>query len=178
MIHFLEDTMFGYKSRTAKNATADATIAIAVDFNTAGERLTKQLVINQKNKYIAVPFKTMLHETARVVNMINTINRNEIILNIAGNGIYTLGKYFYNQDMVDELVYLFIKDIINSSELTLKIKGIRTGGQTGIDEAGAKAGVRLHIPTLVLAPKGWKFRKLDGVDIANEQEFKQRFIQR
>lgn len=39
-----------------------------------------------------------------------------------------------------------------------------------------KAAVRLGIPTLCLAPKGWKFRDINGVDISDETQFKARFL--
>jgi len=40
-IIFEEEQSTGYRERTIKNASADATIAIAVDFESAGEKLTK-----------------------------------------------------------------------------------------------------------------------------------------
>lgn len=119
MIKFEEDQHYGYKERTIKNASADVTIAIAIDFNTAGERLTKN---------------------------------------------------------ADELVYMFLLNVVNSPDLKVKISAIRTGGQTGIDEAGAKAGVRLGIPTSILAPKCWRFRNEKGEDISDENLFKNRFM--
>jgi hypothetical protein len=51
-IHFQQEQTFGYKSRLIKNANADATIAIAYDFNTDAERLTKTSVLSQNKKYI------------------------------------------------------------------------------------------------------------------------------
>ena len=47
-----EDTVSGYKHRTMKNASADVTIAIAADFNTAGEKLTKKSVKEQGKLFI------------------------------------------------------------------------------------------------------------------------------
>ena len=91
-------------------------------------------------------------------------------LNIAGNGIYTM-KGKYTQEQIDEFTYKLLGRVYSEHGF----KSIRTGGQTGFDEAGAKAGIRLGIPTLVLAPKGWKFRNINGVDISNEKLFKERF---
>jgi hypothetical protein len=62
--------------------------------------------------------------------------------------------------------------------LKTQIESIRTGGQTGIDEAGAKAGINLSLPTTILAPKGWTFRDISGQDISNEQQFKARFVKK
>ena len=98
----------------------------------------------------------------------------EISLNIAGNGIYTM-KGKYTQQQVDEFTYQLLKAVIESPKLKVKINSIRTGGQTGFDEAGAKAGIKLGIPTTILAPKGWTFRNKEGQDISDETLFKARF---
>lgn len=176
MIKFEEDQYYGYKERTIKNASADVTIAIAIDFNTAGERLTKNAVVNQKNLYVPIHIKKLLNSVEETVRTINRTKKDSISLNIAGNGIYTLVKHYMDQDYADELVYMFLLNVVNSPDLKVKISAIRTGGQTGIDEAGAKAGVRLGIPTSILAPKCWRFRNEKGEDISDESLFKNRFM--
>ena len=98
-----------------------------------------------------------------------------IELNIAGNGIYTF-KNKMTQQQLDDYVYNLLFKVVNSPNLRTKINSIRSGGQTGIDESGAKAGVKLGLPTTVLAPLGWKFRDINSKDVSDEQEFKQRFI--
>jgi hypothetical protein len=75
-----------------------------------------------------------------------------------------------------DMFKLLIQEVNNHPNLKNKITSIRTGGQTGIDEAGAKAGLRLGIPTTVLAPKGWTFRDINSKDISNEKQFKDRFL--
>ncbi len=82
----------------------------------------------------------------------------------------------YTQEQCDYFTYKLLYEILNSPKLETKIIGIRTGGQTGFDESGAKAGAKLNIPTLVLAPKYWKFRDINGIDISNEKLFKERFL--
>ena len=94
---------------------------------------------------------------------------NKITLNIAGNGIYTM-KGKYTQAQLDEYVYQLLSAVMNSENLKNKIISIRSGGQTGIDEAGAKAGMRLGIPTTILAPKGWTFRPINGKDKSSESD--------
>ena len=81
----------------------------------------------------------------------------------------------YTQEQVDAFTYELLKGVIESPNLTKSITLVRSGGQTGFDEAGIKAGNKLGIPTLVLAPKGWKFRDITGADIQNETMFKARF---
>jgi predicted NAD-dependent protein-ADP-ribosyltransferase YbiA (DUF1768 family) len=174
---FEEDQSTGYKQRTIKNASADATIAIAVDFNSAGEILTKNSVLNQGKVYMPIDgnrLEVTKERVDKIVNALNSIGKDEISLNIAGNGIYTM-RDKYTQEQVDKFTYDLLKAIVESSDLKVKISSIRTGGQTGFDEAGAKAGIKLGIPVTVLAPKGWKFRDINGKDISNEKLFKERF---
>ena len=120
-----------------------------------------------------------------------------IKLNIAGNGIYTLVQANSEatqadvNNLVEEILKKFIQEGITIAE-------IRSGGQTGIDEAGIIAAQRLGIKWSVNAPNNWAFRvtkeifnsqykdsvskeeykeNANGtVDIMNEQLFKERFI--
>lgn len=179
-IKFEEEQTSGYRNRTIKNASADATIAIAVDFNSAGEKLTKSSVLNQNKKYIPIDPKNIAEDDEifaktvwEIVNELNSVNAKT--LNIAGNGIYTI-KGKYTQEQIDSFTYGLLKAVTESPDLKNKITSIRTGGQTGFDESGAKAGVKLGIPTKILAPKGWTFRNIEGKDISNEQQFKARFV--
>jgi len=185
-IIFEQSKAAGYASRTAMNASADATIAIAVDFDSAGEKLTRKSAIEQGKKWIGIKlpeyksleFSAINDKNPMIVGAVKNLNEvNATSLNIAGNGIYTFAQKVkdIDQPYLDDLVYRILSAILNHPDLTAKIESIRTGGQTGIDEAGAKAGIRLGIPTTVLAPKGWTFRDITGKDISNETAFKQRF---
>jgi hypothetical protein len=179
-IKFEEDNNTGYAARTAKNASADATIALAYDFNSAGEKLTKSSVLAQDKKYLPVStdiFSSKSEVTAtagNIAQVLNNLPNNEITLNIAGSGIYTL-KGTMSQTAADNFTLELLQEVIQRLNPEKKIISIRTGGQTGFDEAGAKAGIKLGIPTTILAPKGWKFRTIDGKDISNEAQFKARF---
>lgn len=173
-IDFQEEQAHGYKVRTIKNASADATLAFAIDFNTAGEVLTKNSVIEQGKKYIPVDVNFMTSSTVMDF-AIDLLNKYEPkTLNIAGNGLYTM-KGQYNQQEIDKLMFNFLSYVLNSPKLINKIELIRSGGQSGFDEAGIKAAVKLNIPALILAPRGWTFRDINGVDIHNEAAFKNRF---
>ncbi len=182
-IIFEEDQNTGYRERTVKNASADATIALAYDFTSAGEKLTHKTVEQQGKKYIGVvipssskassDLQPSKEQVDRIVNELNSVNATS--LNIAGNGIYTMKPAGYSQEQVDLMTYNLLKAVLESPNLKNKITSIRTGGQTGFDEAGAKAGFKLGIPTTILAPKGWKFRDISGKDISDEKQFKARF---
>ncbi len=182
MIEFIEDKSQGYRQRTIKNASADVTIAFAVDFTSAGEKLTKTSVLNQGKTYIPVDATTLEITDDLIESIISKLDKSgyvdiftgkrHITLNIAGNGIYTM-KGKWTQDQVDDYVYKVLQEVITKFDGT--ITSLRTGGQTGFDEAGAKAGVKLGIKTLILAPLGWKFRDSSGRDIMNEKLFKSRF---
>jgi hypothetical protein len=174
-IQFQEEQEYGYKPRTYKNASADATIALAIDFTSAGEKLTKSMVEVQNKKYIPIQINNLQITNELIDNIINKLNSiNAKTLNIAGNGIYTM-KNKYNQNEIDIFTYNLLSRIINSTNLKNKIELIRTGGQTGFDEAGAKAASKLGLKTLILAPKNWEFRNSEGQDIYDEIKFKNRF---
>lgn len=174
MIDFKED-VGGYKSRTIKNATADLTIAIAADFSTGGEVLTQKAAKMNGKRYLGIPLNSLHIDPDRVNQVVRVMNECEVkSLNIAGNGLYTL-KGKYTQDQLDEFVLKLLKKVTEHPDLKNKLEFVRTGGQTGIDESGAKAGDKLGIPTLILAPKGWQLRTLDGRDVFDEHEFKMRF---
>lgn len=177
---FEVSTSAGYAPRTRKNASADATIALAVDFTTAGEKLTRRSVEEQQKKYISTNIPVTKGKLVpsqktvdRIVDELNSVNAKT--LNIAGNGIYTMLKHGYTQEDVDTLTFNLLSKVINSPKLNTKIESIRSGGQTGFDEAGIKAAQKLGIKSTVLAPKGWSFRNASGQDINNEQAFKERF---
>lgn len=182
-IMFEEEQSSGYRERTIKNASADATIAIAVDFNTAGEKLTKSSVLQQGKLYLPVSTDIFASSNdvsmmaGKIVSELRKLNKDSISLNIAGNGIYSLKNTFPGgQSSVDKFTFELLSEIVNKlTKENIKVNLIRTGGQTGFDEAGAKAGIKLGIPTKILAPKGWTFRDINSKDISNEQQFKQRF---
>jgi hypothetical protein len=179
MTQFKECEIEGYPARTKENIiNSNFTIAFATDFNTAGERLTKNICKNTATTYIPIQLNFEV-EPFDIADKIYKIFGQYIYLydghkiNIAGNGIYSLT---YSQQELNS----YIEDVLFYLQLALeksneKIALIRSGGQTGIDEAGIVAADRLGIPTLCLAPKGWMFRNKEGKDIKNEQLFKQRF---
>jgi hypothetical protein len=170
MIQFVECDEYGYAPRTMLNASASMTIAIAKNFHTAGEVLTKKCVSQQGKIFIPIHFNWLksiqfIDKTAEQLKI-----HKPVTINIAGNGLYTLKL---TQDEADNDVYNFLREVLFRSTHTPDL--IRSGGQTGIDEAGLKAAVKLNIPALCLAPKGWTFRGSDGIDISDEHLFKIRF---
>ena len=180
MIEFKECQKPGYRIRTYENASANATIHIAIDFNTSGEKLTKNCVKKQKKVYIPIDASNLIVSEDRVNKIVSFLNKiesksNLISVNIAGNGIYTMAEYDVNQQECDEFAYDLLNQVVCNPNLKNKIKFIRSGGQTGFDESGIKAADKLGIPSLVYAPKNWTFRNIKGVDITDEKEFKKRF---
>lgn len=183
-IIFNQSSSENYNERTNINANADVTIAFAMDFTTAGERVTKKYVENNNKLYIPIDMKNLKGVTVeeianKIVNDINkkynSLFKRDISINIAGNGIYTFEKYNINQNRIDSFIYNVLRNVVNNPKLNVKVNLIRSGGQTGADESGAKAGKQLGIKTIVLAPKGYRFRRSDNKDVFSESEFKSRF---
>lgn len=174
-IRFEEEQSEGYIERTKKNASADATLDFA--FGSEGEAWTKKAVINQKKKHIGTNLKSLEITPELVNNFVNELNSvNAKTLNIAGQGIYNIKNY--TQEQIDTFVYNLLSRVLNSPNLKTKIVSIRTGGQTGFDEAGTKAGIKLGINTLTLAPKGWVFRPENNLDVKGRPNNKELFLAR
>ena len=167
-----ENESKNYKPRTEVNAkSAELTIAIALKHDTAGERVTKEFVAKHNKKYIAVrPEGNIKEKAEKIVDKINEFNLPQYIcLNVAGNGLYTISGEM-NQQQADDFTYQLLKSITENPKLKSKIALVRSGGQTGFDEAGAKAGLKLGLSTIVHMPKGFLIRTQDGRDVTMSAE--------
>ena len=173
-----------YPVRNRENANwSDITLSLATDFNTRGEKLTKKAA---KDKYIASILPRESNNNTLAYNNENAYEYqanqiykqlkakgklNNIKLNIAGNGIYSL-KGFATQKELNEYIINIIKTL---QKLGVTISEIRSGGQTGVDEAGIIAAQNLGIKWSINAPNGFKFRDINGKDISNRKQFLDRF---
>lgn len=173
-----------YPVRTRENANwSDITLSLATDFNTRGEQLTKEAA---KDKYVSSILPRESNNNVLAYNNENAYEYqanqiykqlkakgklNNIKLNIAGNGIYSL-KNFATQKELNEYITNVIKTLQN---LGVTISEIRSGGQTGVDEAGIIAAKNLGIKWSINAPNGFKFRDINGKDIPNRKQFLDRF---
>lgn len=152
-----------YAPRTYHNASsADLTLALAIDFNTAGEKLTHKAA---GDKYLAISWNTDYIIAARGVYKAMK-KRNASSLNIAGNGIYTWQKYGVNQHDIN--VYLY--SVLSLVHKHLPIQKIVSGGQTGVDLAGGVVAEVLGVESVMTLPKGFKQRFADGKDIEQGEQ--------
>lgn len=167
-----ESSSENYKVRTEENVMAsDLTLAIAIDFDSFGEKITKEYTNKHNKKYIAVyPDGNPIEKADKIVSKMNEFDLpQKFVLNIAGNGLATMkGKMLQNE--ADEFTYLLLKTISQNPKLNSKIGFVVTGGQTGFDEAGAKASIKLGFETTINMPKGFKMRNQDGKDITMSYE--------
>ena len=154
-----------YTPRTYFNASSgDVTLAMAVDLNTAGELLTHKAA---GEKYIGF----LLDNNIQAIDIARDLyrfmkKRNAKTLNIAGHGIYTLSKYGCDQAYINE----FVVEVIELVNKHLPIEKIYTGGQTGVDLAGAVAANYLGIEALITLPNGYMQRFEDKKDITQTKE--------
>lgn len=137
-----------YRPRTAHNASAaQATIAIAEDYNSRGEQLTRTLA---GSKYFALPIRQEAIKAAR--KLYKHCRDNDIrSLNIAGNGIYTFVKHGWTQESLNQWMY----DVLSLVHTHHPLDKIVSGGQTGMDLAGGVAAEALGIPCIMTFPKGF-----------------------
>jgi hypothetical protein len=159
-----EDASPSYQPRTLTNAEADATWAYAVDFDTAGERLTAAAA---GAKLLQVRVGTPAAECARL--LVEHLARLDAkSLNVAGNGLATLARQFPNTKLnpatLQAKLDAYVLAVLREVHAARPLKQVRSGGQSGVDEAGAKAAIALGIPTRVLMPKGFRFRNALGED--------------
>lgn len=157
----VEHPVFGYRDRTLHNAKADVTMALAVDFTTAGERLTAKAA---GKKLVQQPLgaKSSVIAEAVIAHMKKLEAKS---LNVAGNGIYTLAEKGLTQEQVNDQVY----KVLYRVHKAVGIEKIVTGGQTGVDIAGAIAARKLGIPVEVTMPKGFLQRNAAGKDLRHTQ---------
>lgn len=181
-----------YETRTVHNATvSDITVAIAKDFTTGGERVTKQAA---GEKYYGVTFSSrelsydtiaddILNKLKRIIPDYN--EKENVIINIAGNGIYTLNKFKASQKDCNDVVYNILYRVKELLEKENKKLIVISGGQTGIDEAGIMAAMQLGVPAQIYTTSNYRFRitnpeKEKGFEeisgINNAHKFLQRFL--
>lgn len=156
----LEHRLANYPPRTYDNAMqADLTVAFALDFNTAGERLTK------KAAGFRYTWISLTSDTQSAADKLAGALREHGVrtLNIAGNGIYSLEPKGWPQSRVDAFVFTVLTKAIAQWPITKVI----SGGQTGVDLAGVTAAHALGIPAVALLPKGFLQRGLDNKDCAH-----------
>lgn len=163
-VSILEHSSSSYAPRTYANAAkADVTIALAVDYSTAGEKLTHKAA---GDKYLKLdPNKEKLDNARSLWRRLHYFCGSRII-NVAGNGIYTLQTQGITQEHINWYVY----DILSIVHKHCTIDRIVSGGQTGVDIAGGWAGVKLGIDVELLLPKGFKQRHEDGIDVNHTKE--------
>lgn len=154
-----------YPPRTYYNATsANLTIALATDLTTAGEKLTRKAAGEDKYLGFQLEKGTDAIEIAR--HIYRKMKKDNVkTLNIAGNGIYTLRKENCTQDDMNGFVFTILSKIHQH----LPIEKIYTGGQTGVDLAGAVSGYLLGIPTEVTLPNGFR-QRFDHEDLVQDKQ--------
>ena len=142
---------------------ADITIALAVDYTTAGEKLTHKA---SGEKYLKLDvFDTNCLDCSRLLwKRLQKVDSS--VINVAGNGIYTLTKHGYNQKLVNHMVHTIL-ELVHKHH---PISKIISGGQTGVDIAGGWAAVKLGIPCRLTLPKGFLQRHEDGKDVCHARE--------
>lgn len=159
VLKLAESNSAGYGQRTYHNAmSADVTIAFAVDFNTAGEKLTKKAA-GAGHRYLAADMTRPSIEIARELYKTLRAVQGKTI-NVAGNGVYTLKDHGFDQHRANAYVFAVLAKVFEF----YKFERVVSGGQTGIDLAGGVAGVALGLETIMTFPKGFLQRDINGKD--------------
>jgi hypothetical protein len=158
-----EHASASYGPRTWENAKkGDVTVAFAVDFETAGEKLTHRAA---GERYTAIrigrELMTAEHALSSARQLFSFLRQRDArCLNVAGNGIYTLSRHGLDQQMVNR----FVASVVCKVHAHWNLGLIVSGGQTGVDIAGGVAGVLAEVPIELTLPKGYLQRHEDKVD--------------
>lgn len=152
-----------YAPRTYHNAaSAEITLAIAADFTTAGEKLTKKAA---GDKFINFDItEDPIHCARKLYQFMK--QRNATTLNIAGNGIYTFNKFGYTQEYCNE----YLLEVLSPIHEFIGITKIVSGVQTGMDLAAGVVAKVLDIEFIGTLPNGFKQRHEDGIDVCHTME--------
>lgn len=175
MITVIEHHTASYPGRTAVNAKeSDGTIAFAYNFDSAGEQLTEKMCKQYNKPILKIQLREPLRDIDEVANhIVNWLDKYQIKhLNIAGNGIRTM-KGIFSQETLDTYLYKIFEKVLSHHPL----EHIRSGGQTGADEAGVKALDQLGVDTTIVYPKGYRIRTLTE-DFYNKDIAAKRFEQK
>ena len=160
MVQLIEHKSEHYAPRTWHNAiTADLTIALATNFETRGEKLTK---LAAKNKYLAVDLNRLSGKDI-VDKIINACVKHKVqTLNVAGNSIQTFyDLHDFLQADVNSMVFRILQPVFNE---VIGMKVV-SGGQSGTEWAAGVTCHALSIPCVMTFPKGFKQRNVIGQDL-------------
>lgn len=159
MINLVEHTSSSYSPRTYHNASQGVTLAIAADFTTTGEKLTTKaangMIVHLDAKNFAEEFLPKSRELYKML-----VKNNIRVVNVAGNGIYTLAKHDITQVMMNDMV----RQVLFQIDQHWKLDHVVSGGQSGADLAGLIAAAKIGIPCTGTWPNGYKMRFENGID--------------
>lgn len=159
-----------YAPRTYHNASQGVTLAIAVDFTTAGEKLTHKAA---NGKIVQIDWFNTWDKLYPARALYSVLKKHDChVVNVAGNGIYTLQKHGVTQAQANQYVYNILKLVNEHWPITQVV----SGGQTGMDIAGLVDGVALGIESIGTWPKGYKMRFEDGKDVDKTEEWVHNYI--
>lgn len=170
-VYLKEHSQYSYQPRTKFNAdNSDLTIAFTVDQFTAGERLTRKLATEMKYMHINLHTVSPACAARDIHNRIASQFKGACnIINIAGNGVYTLTRHKWMQGDANQ--YLFDTfSVLKDKWGNMPVKGFRSGGQTGVDIAAAVMAYALGADAVITFPKSYRQRGVDGQDFVEKRE--------
>ena len=168
-----------FHDRTVENARwADFTVAFAVDFTSPGERLTATAAGNEYLPFDLPHDGAGLEDYALRRRMAIILSHRlesmtePVRLNVAGSTAAELARHGISQEQADA----FVTDVLGRAvDEGLRIQELRTGGQSGIDEAATKAALALGIPASQVVPRGFLYLDASGKPHWNRDSFLSRF---
>ena len=146
-----------YPPRTRYNASlADLTVAFAIDFSSPGERLTRTAAAS---RYVAIHFSD--GPAAGAATLISALRDHQCrTLNVAGHSLQTLLRHGVSESACNEYVHRVLSEALK----VWPVGRVVSGGQTGVDLAGAVSASVLGIEAELTLPAGFLQRDAQGRD--------------
>lgn len=149
----------------ANVTSADLTVAVAADFNTQALQYSRSAA---RDSYLEIPLEGDAVQAARVLFR-EVKARKARTLNITGNEGHSLAPLrCWSSDLLAEWIGVLIGKVHQHHHLD----AIRTSGQSGIECAGAVAGLVLGLPVTMLMPRGYLRRTQRGSQCCTEPELR------
>lgn len=151
----------GHGAVTCANADTEASFAYAADFSTERQMLSREIA---GERMLQVPVGTPHQEAARLVcQHLRTLGATH--LNVTGSSLATLRRHFpFPLPELQAKVDGYLLRTLTAVHAQYPLAGVRSGGQSGVEEAAIKAAVTLRIPALALLPRDFLYRDATGAD--------------
>ena len=179
----IKGTTLTYQGTLTKNINdSDATLFLALP-ETESNKLGEHVKEKAEENFISSKLDFNAEIKDKVVSkIVDQLNKFEVTtLNLFGSNLFEVSNTGFTQDEVDEYIYELAEKILKNPDLQIPIEKVILSGQSGVEEAFAKAASELGLDVEVRAFKDYAFilpsktSKLGYTYVKNQKRFYDRF---